>query len=152
MRERYLELERKFALFLREKSIGWLRVSIAIIYFWFGLLKIFNLMPPSLEAMIAQATGWITIPSFPLVLGIWEMLIGIFLFVKKWQRWGLLLLFLQMPGTFLPLFTNPQDYFSPFPFGLTLEAQYILKNIVYIAAGLVLIGSLHKNKSASTDS
>ena len=50
-----------------------------------------------------------------------------------------------MPGTFLPLVLLPEVCFSNFPFGLTLEGQYIVKNLIIISAALV-VGSTVRNK------
>jgi len=72
------------------------------------------------------------------VLAVWEMLIGIGLITGIFMRLTLLLLFLQMPGTALPLLLLPDVCFTVFPFGLTLEGQYIIKNLVLITAGIVL--------------
>ena len=52
---------------------------------------------------------------------------------------------LQMAGTFLPLILLPEVTFIKFPFVLTLEGQYIIKNIVIITAGIV-IGSHVRDK------
>jgi hypothetical protein len=49
---------------------------------------------------------------------------------------------LQMPGTALPLVLLPQGVWTVFPFGLTIEGQYIIKNLVLIGAGLVLGGTV----------
>jgi hypothetical protein len=43
-----------------------------------------------------------------------------------------------MPGTFLPLILLPEQCFKVFPFVLTLEGQYIVKNLVIIGAALVI--------------
>lgn len=138
----YLKMEKNLSLFLRHHSVSFLRYAMGIIYFWYGALKVFNMSP--VEELVYHATHWVGTPYLVEFLGVWEMLIGIFLFVKKWNRWGLILLFLQFPGTFFPLFLNPEDTFTAIPFGLTLEGQYILKNLVLISAGLVLISSLHE--------
>lgn len=45
---------------------------------------------------------------------------------------------LQMPGTFLPLVLLPGVCFVNFPFDLTLEGQYIVKNLALVGAGLVV--------------
>ena len=58
------------------------------------------------------------------------------------MRLTLLLLFMQMPGTALPLLILPQVVWTAFPYGLTLEGQYIVKNLVLIGAGLVLGGTV----------
>jgi hypothetical protein len=72
------------------------------------------------------------------VLGAWEVLIGLGLAVRRLIRAALLLLALQMPGTFLPLVLLPQVCFTEFPWGLTLEGQYIVKNLILISAALVV--------------
>jgi hypothetical protein len=43
-----------------------------------------------------------------------------------------------MPGTILPLFFFPNETFVAFPHAPTLEGQYIIKNLVLVAAGLVV--------------
>ena len=58
---------------------------------------------------------------------------------------SIILLFIQMPGTFLPLVLFPEICFTNFPFGLTLEGQYIIKNLIIISAALV-VGSTVRDK------
>jgi hypothetical protein len=43
-----------------------------------------------------------------------------------------------MAGTFLPLVLLPEVVWTSFPLGLTLEGQYIIKNLVVIGAALVI--------------
>lgn len=112
-----------------------------VVYFWFGLLKALGVSP--VEELVYRATHWMGVHNFVMLLGVWEMLIGICLWSKKFLRIGLILLFLQFPGTFLPLFLNPEDCFTSIPFGLTLEGQYIFKNLILLSVALTLIGSLH---------
>ena len=54
------------------------------------------------------------------------------------MRAVLLLLFVQMLGTITPLFLFPAETFTIFPFVPTLEGQYIIKNVVIVAAAIVL--------------
>ena len=49
-----------------------------------------------------------------------------------------------MPGTALPLIILLDIVWTVFPYGLTLEGQYIIKNLVLIGGGLVL-GSTIRN-------
>jgi uncharacterized membrane protein YphA (DoxX/SURF4 family) len=72
------------------------------------------------------------------ILATWECLIGIGLLTGAVPRLTLLLLYLQMIGTLLPLFFFPKETFSVIPFAPTLEGQYIIKNIVLISAGIVI--------------
>lgn len=139
--KKYLELEKKVSFFLKNRAITLLRLSIGVIYIWYGILKILGISP--VEELVFRATHWIGTHNFVIFLGFFEVLIGLFLAIKKFLRLGLLMLFLQFPGTFLPLFLNPEDCFTFIPFGLNLEGQYIFKNLVLISAGLVLIASLH---------
>ena len=119
-----------------------LRVSLGIVFFWFGVLKFFPGISPAQDL----ATRTIDILAFGLippnvsilVLAAWECLIGIGLIFGVFMRATLLLLFLQMLGTITPVFFFPQEVFTRIPYAPTLEGQYIIKNIVLIAAGLVI--------------
>jgi hypothetical protein len=64
--------------------------------------------------------------------------IGIGLFIRRWMRVVLLLLFVQMLGTVTPLFLFPTETFTTFPLAPTLEGQYIIKNVVIVASAIVL--------------
>ncbi len=144
MKKKYLEIEKKVAFFFKRHSISILCYTMGFIYFWYGLLKVLGISP--VEELVYKATHWIGIHNFVVFLGIWEMVIGLSLFYKPLKRLGLILLFMQFPGTFLPLFLNPEDCFTIIPYGLTLEGQYVFKNLVFLAAALILVGSLHKKE------
>jgi uncharacterized membrane protein YkgB len=146
--EKYLHLEKKVSFYLKNRAIALLRLSMSLIYIWYGILKITGMSP--VEELVFRATHWIGTHNFVIILGFFELIIGLFLATKKFLRIGLILLFLQFPGTFLPLFLNPEDCFTLIPFGLTLEGQYIFKNLILISAALVLISSLH-NKEFKKD-
>ncbi len=64
--------------------------------------------------------------------------------IKQLIRVSIFLLFIQMPGTFLPLILLPEICFNNFPFGLTLEGQYIIKNLIIISAALVVGSTVRK--------
>jgi hypothetical protein len=38
----------------------------------------------------------------------------------------------------MPIFLFPSEIFAAFPFSLTIEGQYIIKNLVVLSAGIVL--------------
>lgn len=146
IKEKYLHYEGRVSHFFRRHGVMLLRISMGIIFFWYGLLKVLDISP--VEELVYRATHWIGVRDFVHFLGIWEMVIGICLFVKKWNRLGLWLLFLQFPGTFLPLFLNPEDCFTVIPYGLTLEGQYVFKNLVLVSVGLVLVGALRQDEES----
>jgi uncharacterized membrane protein YkgB len=122
--------------YLRRISLPILRYSLAIIFIWFGALKPLGSSPAN--DLIEKTVYWFDPAIFIPVLGIWEIAIGICLIVTPWMRVGLFLLALQMPGTFLPLVLRPEICFIGNPFNLTLEGQYIVKNLVLIGAALVV--------------
>lgn len=142
---RYLEIEEKLSNYLTFRSIDLLRYSMAVIFLWYGLLKVFGESPANelvLHALRSENH------LFIVLIGVWEAVIGGLLFFRKFLRLGLILMFLHFPGTFLPLIMKPDACFTSIPFGLTLEGQYIFKNLILIAAGLVLIASLHQRKES----
>lgn len=125
------------------------RISIGIVFVWFGFLKFFPGLSPAQELAIRTITllTFDLLPDFIIINGLafWEVLIGIGLISGKFMRETLLLLFLQMAGTFAPIFLFPTEVFSHFPYAPTLEGQYIIKNLVLVAAGIVLGGKLGKS-------
>ncbi len=114
-----------------------LRVGLGLIFLWFGALKFFPGLSPA-EDLVRNTVYFVDPDLFIPVLATWEVLIGLGLIAGKFMRITLLLLFLQMPGTVLPVFLLPDVVWTQFPFGLTLEGQYIVKNLVLVSAGLVL--------------
>jgi uncharacterized membrane protein YphA (DoxX/SURF4 family) len=119
-----------------------LRLSLGVIFFWFGFLKFF----PGTSSAEGIAAQTIEILSFGLLsprlsvvlLAIWECIIGIGLLIGVGMRITLFLLFAQMVGTITPLFFFPAETFVLAPWVPTLEGQYIIKNLVLISAGIVL--------------
>jgi uncharacterized membrane protein YkgB len=118
-----------------------MRIGLGIVFFWFGTLKLVPGLSPA-EELVRNTVYFVDPDIFLPILAIWEMLIGLGLIFAKFMRLTLLLLFLQMPGTALPLLILPEVVWTSFPFGLTLEGQYIIKNLVLIGAGLVLGGTV----------
>jgi len=119
-----------------------LRVALGVVFFWFGVLKFFpNLSPAETLAArtIQQLSLGVVPPSVSLpVLATWESIIGLGLIVNRGMRVILLLLVVHMVGTFTPLVFFPGETFSSFPLVPTLEGQYIIKNLVLIAAAIVV--------------
>ena len=118
-----------------------LRYSIALVFVWFGLLKVLSISPA--QQLVENTVYWFREPAdFVVILGVWEMIIGVALCVRPLIRLAILLLFLQMPGTFLPIVLLPDVCFTDFPVGLTMEGQYVIKNMVLISAALVIGGTV----------
>ena len=126
---------------MADYSLYVLRFGLGVIFFWFGALKLVPGLSPA-EQLVRNTIYFFDPDLFLPVLAIWEMLIGlgflVGLFTNRFQRATILLLFLQMPGTALPLVILPEVCWTSFPFGLTLEGQYIIKNLAVIGSALVL--------------
>jgi uncharacterized membrane protein YkgB len=119
-----------------------LRVALGVVFLWFGVLKFFPGVSPA-ETLAARTIEQLTFgairPNVSLpALAAWESLIGIGLILNVWMRAILLLLAIQMLGTFTPLILFPTETFTVWPFVPTLEGQYIIKNIVLIGAAMVV--------------
>tara|TARA_B100001057_G_scaffold190706_1_gene191523 strand:+ start:640 stop:1047 length:408 start_codon:yes stop_codon:yes gene_type:complete len=117
-----------------------IRLPLFIIFFWFGLLKVIELSPA--RQLIIDTVFWmpfLSAEAWVIVIGYWEMLIAIFFLTKRTTFLAMILLFLQMSGTFMPLILLPDISFqSSNPLLPTLEGQYIIKNIIIITAALVI--------------
>ena len=129
--------------FMSRWGITLLRYSLGLIYIWFGILKPFGLSPA--QALVENTVYWFDNPkTFVPILGWWEVVIGMTMCIKPLIRVSIFLLFIQMPGTFLPLILLPEVCFNNFPLGLTLEGQYIIKNLIIISAALVVGSTVRK--------
>jgi uncharacterized membrane protein YphA (DoxX/SURF4 family) len=140
--QRYAETDTWLTRWMARTGIVFLRISIGVIFFWFGFLKFF----PGLSPAEDLATRTIQIMTFGLIpptvtlflLATWECLIGLGMITGRFMRLTLLLLFGQMAGTLTPLFFFPNETFALFPIAPTLEGQYIIKNIALVSAGIVI--------------
>ena len=124
------------------------RIPIFIIFFWFGVLKIIDLSPA--QQLVKDTVYWmpfLSAESWTYVIGVWEVLIAVCFLFKRTTLIAMVLLFLQMSGTFLPLVILPEITFqNSNPFLPTLEGQYIIKNIIIITAALMIGRSYLKVK------
>jgi len=135
------KIDRTITHWMADYGLLILRIGLGVVFFWFGALKLVPGLSPA-EELVRNTVYFVEPDLFLPVLAIWEMLIGLGLIFGKFMRLTLLLLFLQMPGTALPLLILPEVTWTAFPIGLTLEGQYIIKNLVLIGAGLVLGGTV----------
>jgi len=138
---RLVNIDIKITRWMARYSLKVLRLGLGVIFVWFGALKLFPGLSPA-EDLVRNTIYFVDPDIFLPVLAIWEVLIGLgFLlgfFTHKFERLTILLLFLQMPGTALPLILLPEVVWVRFPFVLTLEGQYIIKNLAIIGSALAL--------------
>lgn len=122
-----------------------MRVAIGVIFIWFGILKPFGISPAS--SLVQDTVVWLPFfqPKLWLaIIGWWEVAIGVCFLFKRTTRAAIALLMLQMVGTFMPLVVLPQVTFQPggIPYAPTMEGQYIIKNLLIIAAAISIGGTV----------
>lgn len=126
---------------LAKHSLLLLRVSIGIVFVWFGALKLVPGLSPA-EPLIRAAITFLPMNLFLPFLAIWEIAIGLGFITGKFQRLTIILLLLQMGGAMSPLLLAPDRIWVQFPFQWTLEGQYVFKDIILISAGLVIAATV----------
>ena len=127
------------------KVINWLRVAflpmariaIFIIYFWFGILKLFDLSPAGsiAYALVNKTVGPAHFELLFHGLALFECLIGILFLFPKLTRIVIPLLLIHMITVCSPLILVPDQTWSRW-FVPTLEGQYIIKNVAIIALAI----------------
>jgi uncharacterized membrane protein YkgB len=143
--ERFDRLDRWLAETMARAGVPALRVALGVVFVWFGGLKIVGTSPAA--ELVARTVYFLPGEIFVPILGVWEVLIGLCFLYRPAIRVGILLLFLQMPGTFLPIVLLPEVVFAPGLFALTVEGQYIIKNLVIIGAALVIGGTVRERET-----
>lgn len=138
----YTQVDIRLTRWMARHGIDLLRLSLGVIFLWFGVLKFFPGLSPA-EDLAARTVTRLSLGLLPptvavLLLATLETVIGLGLVIGRALRFTLLLLVFQMLGTVTPLFLFPAETFAVFPYAPTLEGQYIIKNLVLVSAGIVL--------------
>ncbi|MDP3793296.1 MAG: hypothetical protein Q8R07_00925 [Candidatus Uhrbacteria bacterium] len=115
------------------------RAAIFVVYFWFGLLKLLGVSPagPLVQELFQKTVWFVSFPAFYISFSVFEMVIGIIFLVRGWERLAIFLLGLHLLTTILPLVLLSQISWQGFLIP-TLEGQYIIKNILIVAAAVVV--------------
>lgn len=130
---------------LNQRGVDILRVCLGIIFLWFGALKLAGASP--VETLLRNTYGFLSVEAFIKILGVWEVLIGLGFITKKFFRATLVLFLIQMGGTLSCFALNPEIFFSGGnPLLLTMEGEFVTKNIILISAGLAVAGRELKAK------
>ena len=120
------------------------RLALFIIFFWFGILKVFGVSPagPLVVALTEFMFGSAVSPSqFLIWFGGLEAITGFLILMPRFERITFTLLFFHFIATAFPLFVLPELSW----YGIlqpTLIGQYIIKNLALLAIGLFLYGRL----------
>ncbi len=134
-------IDRRVTAWLARWSIPLLRISLGLVFVWFGALKVFDVTP--VTDLVANTVYWVDPDWFVPLLGVAEVLIGLALIFGVALRSALALFALQMAGTFLVLVVQPEVAFRDGnPLLLTVEGEFVVKNLVLLSAGLVVGSTL----------
>lgn len=147
--KRFDQVDRAITQWMAQTGLVFLRISLGVVFFWFGALKLFPDASPAAD-LIRESITFLPSDIFIPFLGIWEMVIGVGFITGRWLRLTILLMGLQMAGAVSPIILQPEAVWQTFPFELTLEGQYIVKNVVLIGAALV-IGATVRGGGLVTD-
>jgi len=147
-------MDLRIATFMKGHGLTALRLSLVVIFIWFGILKPLGLSPA--EPLVLMTVDWMPVLSpegWLAVIGWWEVLIGVMFISRRTIRIAIALLAMQMVGTFMPLVLLPEVTFQPgrIPYGPTMEGQYIIKNLLIISAAIVIGGTLRGGRRRPSD-
>ena len=143
-------MARVISFFLERHQFRILRICIGILFLWFGGLKFFPGLSPA-EGLASRTIEiltfnllpeWMIMPS----LATMEFGLGLLLVFSREFKLTFWLLLFHMCCTIMPLFVLTDVTFKSFPFQLTIEGQYIVKNIVIISAAFVLLFQSKNNR------
>jgi putative oxidoreductase len=127
--------------FVQRNSIVWLRIALALVFFWFGALKLLGVSP--VADLVARALPFLPPEIAVRLMGVLEALIALGLLTGWAIRVTMLLFFAQMAGTFLILVLEPSLSFQHGnPLLLTTMGEFVVKNLVLITGGLVVAGRI----------
>ena len=130
-------LDQSITSFLRRWSVPALRASLGIVFVWFGALKVFDVTP--VADLVASTVYWFDPQWVVPMLGILEIVVGVGLLFRIALRFVLALFAVQMIGTFLVLAVLPEVSFDGGnPLLLTVEGEFVVKNLVLLSAGMVV--------------
>lgn len=137
-------------------SIALLRISLGLVFVLFGVLKFVPGLSPA-EGMVTQTMERLTFGLLPdgaslVVVAALETTIGFCLLTGRHLRLGLVLLGMAMVGVLSPLVLFTGELFAGPYNAPTLEAQYVFKDIILLAAGCVItVSTLGRHPAAAPE-
>ena len=136
------ELDDRFISFARRYYQIIARLSLFVIFFYFGFLKLVGLSPAddlALGFAAKMGMGGVAMELF-YVLAFVECVIGIMMLFPKLTRIAILVMALHMILVSSPLLLYPEATWS-MAFVPNLEGQYIIKNAALVALAMGLVAS-----------
>jgi putative oxidoreductase len=143
-------LEAALKSLLERWSIPALRVALGAVFVAFGVLKFFpgvSPVEPLVEATWGVLTFGVVGGQLALILtAVIETVAGLALISGVFARFGLVMLAIAFVGILSPLVFFPGELFAAT--GPTLLGQYVIKNVVLIAAALVVASKALRGRRA----
>lgn len=125
---------------LAENAMTILRMALGLVFLIFGVLKFFPDMSPaenlSVRTLDTMTFGIISGDVARVIIAAMETIVGITLLTGRFLKLGVAVLALTTIGIMAPLVLFTGELFDGF--APTLTAQYVFKDIVLAAAGLVV--------------
>ncbi len=122
-----------------------LRISLGVVFVWFGVLKVIGDSP--VYDLVASTVYLVPPELFVPFLGFWEIAVGLGLLTGLALRLTLIFFLMQMAGTFLVLVVKPEVAFQGLnPLLLTTEGEFVVKNIVLISGALVVGSTIRRRE------
>ncbi len=132
-------IDKIFIAWMRKHGLTLLRITLAVVFIWFGALKVGSVSP--VADLVMRTYPFFPEPAFLSFLGLWEIAIGLGLMFKITLRTTLALLWFQMLGTFAAAVLDPSLFFMHSNiFLLTTQGEFVVKNLVFLAASIVVGG------------
>lgn len=131
-----------------DRLLTLLRYTLSLIFIWFGVLKVlgynpvFELVFNSALPIFADGIGLI-------VLGVIEAIIGVFLFINRAIFLTHFVVLLHLLGTFSTFIFGWNIVFDPYFPILSLDGEFVIKNITLAIAGLVIL--VHESRKRRSD-
>lgn len=136
-------IDRSIIAWANRNQRTWLHVSIATVFIWFGTLKLLGLSPAEglVQDLFSATIHFMSFDTFYVLFSALEVLIGILFLIPHMERVVIPILFFHMVTTALPLFFLPSVAWTGFLVP-TLVGQYIIKNLVIVAAAIGITANL----------
>ena len=134
-----------------KSTIQFGRIALFVVYFWFGILKVFGKSPASplvehlFNVTLHKILPFLSIGNFLIFLGLAEVVLGILFLINKWPRTVLTLTIIHLFTTTLPLVIPSLGMWTA-PFVPTLEGQYIIKNILILSLAIIVTIGVQRPK------
>jgi uncharacterized membrane protein YkgB len=140
--DRFVAVENKLHAALVRHGITALRLTVGAVFLGFGMLKFFPGVSPA-EDLAIKTIDLLSFGVLPWRVGIvaiatLECFIGVCLLAKRWMRLAVWLLAVQLVGVLAPIVLLTGRLFSGPHHAPTIEGQYVLKDIILVAAGMVI--------------